>query len=82
MYFYLSWRFAPQSGEHPKNSNAFLVCKNRNETSKKIQVTRNTLLWRTAKKYTTFDITTCNIIEKLSHLPKVLYNVYLVSRGL
>ena len=35
MYFYLSWRFAPQSGEHHQNSNAFLVCKNKNETGKK-----------------------------------------------
>ena len=35
MYFYLRSRFAPQFGEHHQNSNAFLVCKNENETSKK-----------------------------------------------
>ena len=36
MYFYLSWRFAPQSGEHHQNSKVFIVCKKENETTKKI----------------------------------------------
>ena len=30
----------------------------------------------TTKKYTEFVITTCNITDKLLHLPKVVYNVY------
>ena len=49
MYFYLSLRFAPQAGKHPQNSNAFLACKNENETSKK-QMTRNKLLWPNKRK--------------------------------
>ena len=77
MYFYLNWRFAPQSGEHPRKSNAFLVCKNKNETSqKKYRWSGMHSYDVTTKKYTTFVITTCNITEKLLHLPKVLYSVY------
>ena len=31
---HLSWRLAPQSGEHHQNSNVFLVCKNENKSKK------------------------------------------------
>ena len=37
IYFCLGWRFAPQSGERHQKSNAFLVCKNENETKKNIR---------------------------------------------
>ena len=83
MFFYLSWRFAFQSGEHPQNSNAFLVYKNKNQTNKKKYRWPGINSYDViTKKYTTFVITTCNITEKLLHLPNVLYNVYYVTCGL